>query len=193
VSFATSDGGRVFGLLYGAGHHAVVLAHGAVFNKESWSEQSKLLAGKGLRVLAIDFRGYGKSQAGSQPDALHLDVLAAVRYLRDQGARRVSIVGGSMGGRAAGDAAVAARQGEIDRLILLAPPRISRPQEIKGATLFIVAQGDRLASSVKEQYAAAPDPKRLVVLDGNAHAQHIFRSPQADELMRQIVDWLTSE
>ena len=192
VSFATSDGGRIFALLEGAGDHAVVLAHGAIFDKESWTEQSKLLAEKGLQVLAIDFRGYGKSQAGSQQGALHLDVLAAVRYLRDQGAKRVSVVGGSMGGRAAAEAAVEAQPGEIDRLILLAPPPIRRPQEIKGTKLFIVAQGDRLAQTVKEQYEAAPQPKRLVVLDGNAHAQHIFRSPQAGELTRQIVNGLTS-
>jgi pimeloyl-ACP methyl ester carboxylesterase len=192
VSFATSDGGRVYALLYGDGDHAVVLAHGAVFDKESWSEQAKLLQARGFRVLAIDFRGYGKSQAGSQAEALHLDVLAAARYLRDQGAKRVSVVGGSMGGRAAAQAAVEANEGEIDRLILLAHAPIRRPQEIKGAKLFIVTQGDRLSQAVREQYEAAPQPKKLVVLDGNAHAQHIFRSPQADELTRQIVDWLAS-
>jgi acetyl esterase/lipase len=32
---------------------------------------------------------------------LHLDVLAAVRYLRKMGAKTVSVVGGSMGGGAA--------------------------------------------------------------------------------------------
>jgi alpha-beta hydrolase superfamily lysophospholipase len=191
VSFPTSDGGRVVGSLYGVGDHAVVLAHGAVFDKESWAEQARVLVDKGLRVLAIDFRGYGKSQAGSQEEALHLDILAAMRYLRDQGAKRVSVVGGSMGGRAAAQAAVEAKEGEIDRLILLAHAPIRRPQEIKGSKLFIVSQGDRLSQSVKQQYEAAPQPKKLVILEGNAHAQHIFRSPQADELTKQIVDWLT--
>jgi pimeloyl-ACP methyl ester carboxylesterase len=191
VSFATPDGGRVYASLYGDGDHAVVLAHGAVFDKESWDQQARLLQKEELRVLAIDFRGYGKSQAGSQEKALYLDVLAAVRYLRYQGVGRVSVVGGSMGGRAAAQAAVEAKDGEIDRLILLAHAPIQQPEKIKGTKLFIVAQGDRLSRSVREQYEAAPQPKKLVVLDGDAHAQHIFRSPQAEELTRHIVDWLT--
>ena len=192
VSFPTSDGGHVFASIYGAGDHAVVLAHGAVFNKESWAEQSGLLMKEGFRVLAIDFRGYGKSQAGSQKGALHLDVLAAVRYLHDQGARRVSVVGGSMGGGAAARAAAEATEGEIDRLILLAHAPIRRPQDLQGRKLFLVSGGDRLSRSVQQQYEAAPQPKKLVVLAGDAHAQHIFRTDHADELTQLIVDWLKS-
>ena len=75
VSFRTSDGGQVFAWLYGEGEHAVVMARGAVFNKESWAVQSKLLAEQGLQVLAIDFRGYGKSKPGTKGNALHLDCL----------------------------------------------------------------------------------------------------------------------
>lgn len=190
VSFQTSDGGQVFGSLYGTGEHAVVLAHGAVFNKESWSEQSVHLAKLGFRVLAIDFRGYGKSKPGSQENALHLDVLAAVRYLHDQGVSRVSVVGGSMGGGAAARAAVDSREGEIDRLILLAHSPIDDPQNLKGKTLFIVSEGDGSSRSVRRQYASAREPKKLVVLKGSAHAQHIYRTKQADELTKHIVDWL---
>src|SRR5262245_33846037 len=43
VSFPTDDGGRIFAILSGSGEHAVVLAHGAAFNKESWAELSELL------------------------------------------------------------------------------------------------------------------------------------------------------
>ena len=191
VSFLTSDGGRVFAAIRGSGEHAVVLAHGAVFNKESWAEQSELLVENGFRVLAIDFRGYGKSQAGSKGKALHLDVLAAVRYLHDLGAKQVSVVGGSMGGGAAALATAESKAGEIDHLILLAHSPIRRPQDLKGNKLFIVSAGDRLSRSVKQQYEDAPQPKKLVVLDGNAHAQHIFRTDRADELTKLIVDWLS--
>lgn len=191
VSFQTSDGGQVFGNLYGTGKHAVVLAHGGVFNKESWSQQSNLLMNRGFRVLAIDFRGYGKSKPGSEKNALHLDVLAAVRYLHKQGANRVSVVGGSMGGGAAARAAVESKEGEIARLILLAHSPISNPGDLKGKKLFIVSQGDGSIRSVKRQYESAPEPKKLVVLKGSAHAQHIFRTKHADELTKQIVDGLT--
>ena len=62
VSFPTEDGGVIYADLYGTGDQAVVLAHGARFNKESWSDQARILESHGFRVLAIDFRGYGKSR-----------------------------------------------------------------------------------------------------------------------------------
>ena len=81
-----------------------MLAHGGRFNKESWEKQARALAAAGFRALAIDFRGYGQSRGPGQADPLsaplHLDVLAAVRYLRKTGAKSVSVVGGSMGGSA---------------------------------------------------------------------------------------------
>lgn len=123
VSFPTEDGGLVFADLYGEGERAVVLAHGGRFNKESWKKQAGTLAAVGFRVLALDFRGYGKSKGPGDTapmDApLHLDVLAAVRYLRANGAKTVSIVGGSMGGGAAGDASIASKPGEIERVVFL--------------------------------------------------------------------------
>ena len=190
VSFLASDGGRVTANLYGSGERGVVLAHGAVFNKESWDPLARTLAGDGLQVLAIDFRGYGDSKAGSEGRALYLDVLAAVRYLKQHGAGSVSVLGGSMGGRAAAMAAIESKPGELDRLILLAPPPVSEPGKIKGNKLFVVSAGDGLAAGVKKQYAAAPEPKRLVVLEGSAHAQHIFKTPHGAELERLIRDFL---
>ena len=62
VSFSTSDGGLVFGTLYGTGNRGVVLAHGGRFNQESWAKQARVLEMAGFRVLAFDFRGYGQSR-----------------------------------------------------------------------------------------------------------------------------------
>src|SRR5436190_5298591 len=84
VSFPTQDGGLVYADVYGKGDRGVVLAHGARFNKESWKKQAETLAAAGFRVLAFDFRGYGKSRGPGQADPLsaplRFDVLAAVRY-----------------------------------------------------------------------------------------------------------------
>src|SRR5947209_3767172 len=78
VSFATQDGGLIDGHLYDKGDRGVVLAHGGRFNKESWEKQARVLAKEGFRVLAIDFRGYGKSKGPGQKDIysapLHYDV-----------------------------------------------------------------------------------------------------------------------
>ncbi len=145
VSFPTQDGGVIQGDLYGKGDRGVVLAHGGRFDKASWGEQAYALTKAGFRVLAIDLRGYGQSKGPGQADIftapLHLDVLAAVRYLRKEGARTVSVVGGSLGGGAAGDASVEA-PGEIDRLVLLAASISHPPEKLTGRKLFILARDD---------------------------------------------------
>jgi pimeloyl-ACP methyl ester carboxylesterase len=193
LSFATADGGRVFGNLYDKGDHAVVLAHGAVFDKESWQLLSEVLAESGMTVLAIDFRGYGKSEPGSRPKALKEDVLAAVRYLHQAGSEKVSVVGGSMGATAAARASMEAAPGEIDRLILLAPGPLERAALIKAAhTLFVVAKGDRSLPAVEQSYAKAPEPKRLEILEGDAHAQHIFKTEQGARLTQILLADLTN-
>jgi hypothetical protein len=48
----------------------------------------------------------------------------------------------------------------------------------------------RRCLSIKEQYARAPEPKRPVLLDGNAHAQNIFKTDQAARLTTLIVEFL---
>ncbi len=191
ISFETADGARIAADVYGKGPDAVVLAHGAAFDKESWKPLADTLSEQGHRVLAIDFRGYGGSTLGREDKALYQDVLAAVRYLRANGATTVSVVGASMGGGASARAAVAAKPGEIDRLFLLSPVAIENPEAMKaGRFLYLASRDEPLAPSIQQQYARAPEPKRLVLLDGNAHAQNIFKTDQAARLTALIVEFL---
>lgn len=202
VSFPTEDGGLIFADVYGEGDRAVVLAHGGRFNKESWEKQARTLAAAGFRVLALDFRGYGKSKGpgDSQPmDApLHLDVLGAVRYLRTNGAKTVSIVGSSMGGGAAGDASIASQQGEIDRVVFLGTSPNGPAEKLKCASLFIVARDDASGDGprlpgIRAQYEKAPQPKQLIILDGSAHAQFLFQTDQAERVMSEILRFLSAK
>ena len=193
ISFSTQDGGIVYADLYGTGARGVVLAHGARFDKSSWTEQAHQLATAGFRVVAIDFRGYGKSGGGSQSrDGMYLDVLAAVHYLRETGAITVAVIGGSMGGGAAAEAAVKGAPGAIDRLVLLAPVPIEHPERIEGAKLFAASQDDPITPRVREQYSKAPEPKELLILDGSAHAQFLFQTEQGERLMREILRFLST-
>ena len=201
VSFPTEDGGIVYADVYGTGDRGVVLAHGGRFNKESWATQAHALATAGFRVVAIDFRGRGQSRGGpqsmSRDGGVHFDVLAAVRYLHQTGASMVSVVGASFGGGAAARAAVEAPRGAIDRVVLLAHSAIDTPERMKGRKLFITSRGDTTGSGalrlpqIREQYDQAPEPKELVILDGAAHAQFIFETPQGERLMREILRFLS--
>jgi hypothetical protein len=46
--------------------------------------------------------------------------------------------------------------------------------------------------AIREQYERAPEPKALVVLDGDAHAQFVFETDQGARLMREIVEFLSA-
>ena len=202
VSFPTADGGVVFADVYGSGPKAVVLAHGGQFNKESWAPQAHELVGAGYQVLAIDFRGYGPSHGPGYKDVLsaplELDVLAAAVYLHHHGAKSVSIVGASMGGAAAGDASILGEPGQIDRLVLLGAAPDRPADKLKSPTLFIVARQDSSGDgprlpSIRAQYEKAPQPKKLVILEGSAHAQFLFATDQGPRVMREILEWLQSQ
>jgi pimeloyl-ACP methyl ester carboxylesterase len=202
VSFPTEDGGAIYADLYGEGGRCVVLAHGGRFNKQSWEKQARALASAGFRVLALDFRGYGKSQGPGDSEPmnapLHLDVLAAVHYLRKTGAKSVSVVGGSMGAGAAGDASIASPPGEIDRLVFLGGAPNGPAEKLKSPSLFIVARDDASGDGprlpgIRQQYDKAPQPKSLVILEGSAHAQYLFQTDQADRVMREILHFLSAK
>jgi pimeloyl-ACP methyl ester carboxylesterase len=198
VSFATPDGAQIAAELYGKGDRTVVLAHGGRFNKESWREQARELVNAHFRVLAIDFRGFGQSTGPKEVDpAYENDVLAAVHYLKAGGAKTVSVVGGSFGGSAAGDAAIKGSPGEIDRIVFLgAEPNLSA-EKLHSRSLFIVAREDSNGAGprlpgIRAQYEKAPQPKELIVLDGSAHAQFLFQTEHKDRVMREILRFLTA-
>jgi pimeloyl-ACP methyl ester carboxylesterase len=201
LSIPTSDGGVIFADLYGRGDHGVVLAHGGRFNKESWTKQARELEAAGFRVLAFDFRGYGKSKGPGQKDVftapLHLDVLAAVRYLHRTGSKTVSVVGGSLGGGAAGDASIASQPFEIDRVVFLGSSPNEPAEKLKSRSLFIVARDDANADGprlpgIRHQYENAPQPKEMIILDGSAHAQFLFQTDQAPRVMKEIIRFLSA-
>ena len=201
VSFATQDGGLIYADLYGEGDRGAVLAHGGRFTKESWQPQAQELARAGFHVLAFDFRGFGQSHGPGDSDMdtapMWLDVLAAVRYLRRNGAKTVAIVGGSFGGSAAADASIASQPGEINGLVLLAADWNGPAERIKVPLLVIVARDDandeglRLPR-IRAWFDKAPQPKKLLVLEGSAHAQFLFQTDQSDRVMREVLQFLSA-
>ena len=202
TSFPTEDGGLIYADLYGNSERGVVLAHGGRFTKESWQPQAQSLARAGFHILAFDFRGFGKSHGPGDTDMytapMHLDVLAAVRYLRKNGAKTVSVIGGSFGGGAAADASIASQPGEIDRLILLAADRVGAPERIKSPLLVIVARDDASGDGprlphIRAWFEKAPEPKQLIVVDGSAHAQFLFQTDQRDRVMKEVLRFLTAK
>ena len=202
VTFSTEDGATIAALQYGSGERAVVLVHGGRFTKESWAKQVPAFRSAGYAVLAIDLRGFGQSHGPGEKDPSGeqqaLDVLAAVHYLHGDGAKNVSIVGGSMGGAAAGDASITSRTGEIDRIVMLGAAPNLQADKLKCPALFLLARDDSSGDGlrlprIRAQYEKAPQPKKLIILEGSAHAQYLFQTDQADRVMREILAWLSQK
>jgi len=198
VSFPTEDGGTIYGNLYGEGDRAVVLAHGGRFTLESWDKQARSLEASGFRVLAIEFRGEGESHggtAGSEGDeGRQQDILGAIRYLRKNGSKQVSVVGASMGGDYAARAAEVSPTA-MDRLVLLSAGAYTTPRRMKGPKLYIIAREDANAEGprlprILARYRKARGPKKLVLLDGSAHAQFLFETDQSSRVLREILRFL---
>ena len=199
LAFSTDDNARIYADMYGTGDRGVVLAHGGRFTKESWKPQAEQLARAGFHVLAFDFRGFGRSHGPGESDMftapMHLDILAAVRFLRRNGARTVAVIGASFGGAAAAAASIASRPGEIDRLILLAAGGNGAAEAIKSPLLEIVArddandEGPRLPR-IRTWFDKVRQPKELLILDGSAHAQFLFQPDKGGRVMTEMIRFL---
>ena len=110
----TSDGSTLAADRRGGGGTAVVLLHAGVADRRSWRDVLPLL-GDDLDAIAYDRRGFGDSPAGAE-GFTHLDDLWAV--LDAAGADRAVLVGNSMGGGLALDAALT-RPDRVAGLLLI--------------------------------------------------------------------------
>ncbi|MFG3437452.1 alpha/beta fold hydrolase [Nonomuraea sp. NPDC047897] len=83
---------------------AVVLLHAGVADRRMWEHQFRALSA-GHRVIRYDRRGHGESRDAGPRVCHHEDLLAVLDAL---GVRRAALVGSSMGGAYAVEAALAA-------------------------------------------------------------------------------------
>ncbi len=212
VSFPSTDGGEVEGRVWGDGTEGLVLVHGGKYTWESWIPQAEAFAAQGFHVVAFNFRGRGEStgplpkrlqKAAAEADRLgylapvaprphHRDVEGAIRFLRDQGCDRVSVVAGSIGGSAATLVGEDSAEPLMDRLVLLAPPNRTKVEQLRVPTLFVTTEGDR-RDEITDLFNNTTAPRQLLVLEGGAHAQAIFATKEGNKLIQAIVSFCWSE
>jgi len=101
-----------------------------------------------------------------------------------------------MGGDAAADASIHSRRGEIDRLVLLGAHPEGPADKLKSPILYVVARDDASADGprlpgIREAYEKSPQPKKLIILTGTAHAQFLFQTDQAERVMHEILSFLS--
>ena len=170
-------------MLGGAGSIGVVFANESGNIACGWLPYARDLARHGVRALLFDYA------LAERED----EVLAAAERLRKQGARRVVIVGASIGGRAVVTAGAKARRGQIDAVVSLSGERVLGGQRdiivdarrLRVPTLWVSSTGDgytNFAAQTRQLYRAArghAQPDRLLVVGGDDHGWDLLKGSQA--------------
>ena len=190
ITYPTEDGGTIEASLFeGKKDLVVIFAHGAVFNKESWYFLAEKLQAKGVASLSINFRGYGNSKTGTSNN-LAFDILGAIDYLKDQGYKNISLVGGSMGGAAILNALEIKTNESLKKVVLLSPAGGHAITSNSIEKLIVVSKDEGLYAKVNAIFDASANPKATKIYLGSYHAQHMFKSNYAEELTDLIVGFL---
>jgi pimeloyl-ACP methyl ester carboxylesterase len=126
----TRDGTELYYNDWGQGQ-PVVLIHGWPLNADMWSDQASFLAENGLRVIAYDRRGFGRSAQpweGYTYDTLAADLAAVLDRLE---LTRAVLVGFSMGG------------GEVARYLgQYGSSRVSKAVLVSAVTPYLMKTAD---------------------------------------------------
>jgi alpha-beta hydrolase superfamily lysophospholipase len=205
VWFRAADGTRLAGHRFGGvrpgGRTAVVLAHQSNGSLCEWLPYARTLAAKGLFVFVFDFRGHGSSKGRPLYGRLDLDVAAAVKAVRSLGARKVVVVGASLGG-IAGVVAAANISPAIDGIVAVSAPATIRGRldalpsapRLRVPVLFLAAGEDQndpydfAADAERLHGAVGTADKRLRLLPGSLHGVALVAgSAEARELVEAFI------
>jgi pimeloyl-ACP methyl ester carboxylesterase len=183
VTLTTGDGAQLDAAVVGEGEVGVVLGHQFRSDFCSWVPFAKQLAERHIGALAINFVS----------TSLDDDMVAGARELQRRGAKRIILVGASMGGTAA---LVAAAEIDVDGVAALSAPRefsgLDALPAVRGLeipALFVVGRRDEIfARDARRLYRAMSSPdKALVVTSGSEHGTDLLQDPEAE---RALVDFL---
>jgi pimeloyl-ACP methyl ester carboxylesterase len=106
VQFGASDGVGLVGRLWGDGDVGVILAHGFSHGlaQDGWLQFVPALVSRGYTVLTFNFRGFcdgdGCSDRRGDLGKNWQDAMAAVAFMETRGAKKIFLIGASMGGLA---------------------------------------------------------------------------------------------
>jgi dienelactone hydrolase len=187
---------------------AMLLLHQCNMDRHAWDDLATDLAGNGINVLTIDYRGFGESGGSKSTDP---DTRAAVRqkwpadvdtafaYLTKQKGvdlSRIAVGGASCGVTQSSD--LAARHHEVRALLLLSgmasdAAKAHITSDMSLAVFGAASSGDSgAAKGIKEAVDASKNPKSVLkIYDGTEHGVPMFAKNA--ELEPMIVGWLKAQ
>lgn len=192
VQFDSVDGGEIHGSLLGSFPDSVILAHGRVFNKESFYYLSEVLLKNRIASLPFDFRGYGASKSGrAGHDAFEEDIIGAINFLKKQDfVKNITLLGASMGGAAVLNVSKLYKSGEIKSVIAISPVYVDGTNFINVPIHFLGSEDESFAEGIKKMYLNTKSGKTMHLFKGNVHAQNLFATEAKDELISLIISYI---
>ena len=199
----TSDGVRLYAATAGKGAKAVVLLHESQANLCGWLPTMQWLEDNGLRAIAIDMRGAGRSGPGRPSAYFHSgqDMKAALDEARAEGSKDLVLIGASMGGAAAlmyaptlsGLAGVVSLSGE-PKLPNAELDGIDAVPKLRAPLLTIGSRQDGYfdaADSRKLHQAAGSPDKQAAVFPGSYHGWDLIQTaPYEARAQKLLLAWL---
>jgi pimeloyl-ACP methyl ester carboxylesterase len=181
LRFRAADGTRLVGHRFGRGSTAVVLAHQSDGDLCQWVPYARRLAGLGYLVIVFDFRNAGESQTRHYPANQRFggDVAAAAKEARRLGARKVFLVGASLGGSAVLQAAANARPAVAGVVSVSGAADLadaaSAVRRLRVPVLYLAGKGDRdFAADARRLYMATPPGRKAIhVVAGFEHGTQL--------------------
>lgn len=198
-----------------AGRPAVhlLLCHGNAGSIEDRLVHARSLVDAGVDVLLFDYRGYGRSQGSPSEAGTYLDARAARQALlarKGIDPSRVVYLGESLGGGVALELALAhPPRGLVlqsaftsirdmarfhypfipQALVPDAYPNLARVPQLRAPLLVLHGDADDIVpvAAGEALHAAAPEPKRLLILRGLGHNDLV--SGAGADYGRMIAEW----
>ena len=202
VTFSGADGLELIGTFYPAGGTqpapTVILLHMLNSNRTVWAEFSAELNANGYNALALDMRGHGET--GGAKDwtlarADHLMVMNELMSYPEIDARRVAVIGGSIGSN------MALILGKDMPTNVMTVALLSPGLDYRGVTtedaigaygnrpiLIVASSEDAYSADSSRQLADLAFNGELIMYDGAGHGTNMFAGEP--ELAQTLLDWL---
>jgi pimeloyl-ACP methyl ester carboxylesterase len=196
LRFRAADGTRLVGHRFGRSRTVVVLAHEARGSLCDWAPYGRRLARLGLSAFAFDFRNYGQSQtrAYRNGQSQGVDVAAAVKLVRRLGARKVFVVGASLGGSAVISAGARVRP-PVNGVVSVSgaadlADALGSAARLRVPVLYLAGRYDvQFADDAQRLYDATASPEKMLkILPRGEHGTELVASsPTARSLIERFV------
>jgi pimeloyl-ACP methyl ester carboxylesterase len=184
------NGTPMTAMVMGEGTHALILVHGSHFLRgeyffhEYGSHIGASLAKAGFRVIAP----YWAYESNRSSDGV-ASTAAALAYALANGAKKVSLIGMSLGGEVTAGFAQSQADGTFDTVIEISSVNDRGYALPKTKKLLVLLSGDKYAVWQPKVFDESTEPKQILKIEGYGHAIRDLTAKQPD-LVERLVEVL---